>query len=479
MSVTTVREEYANLLPEVLRNQAASIGQRAIKEGTTTYLYPLASMLNDKGEMTADGLKDYNVMLQRTNFLNATGRTIDGVSGLVFAKPYQLDLPAQLEYLKDNIDGSGNTLRNSMETTVRHSCVAPWCGLLVDHPDVEGNISRAQQEALNIRPKIIRFDFQAIINWDYQTINNECVLSLLVLVEKQSVRVNKFETEEKTFYRVLELDYPLDDEGNKLSDNVVYMHSLYEEEELTVAPTPVIANGEYLTEIPFYWVRTGYEDKALLSDLVDVNLNHYNMNASYTNKEFVSGFPIFTGTGIGDDELPSGIGPGCFWYSNSADAQYGLLESSSDGGSLRQYLEDRKSEMASLGAEMFNPNKMVAETENSKKLDKQAQNSVIASLAINTAEAYQKAFNTCAMMMGINQNATLSINTDYGVTSLTAQDRQAYMLMVQQGYYPLEALFEILKRAGDLAPEMKYNEYLNQLREDNGMGGMPNVSGDK
>ena len=53
--IITPSEQYDTLLPQVLKNRAAVIGQRKIKDGTTTYLKPLSSQINAAGNFTTEG----------------------------------------------------------------------------------------------------------------------------------------------------------------------------------------------------------------------------------------------------------------------------------------------------------------------------------------------------------------------------------------------------------------------------------------
>ena len=98
-SVTEPRKEYTDLLPDVVRNRAAVAGERAVKEEGELLLTPLASMCCTtydlengyqqirKGNcVSAEGRASYNKYLSLAYFYGASGRTVDGLSGLIFKR---------------------------------------------------------------------------------------------------------------------------------------------------------------------------------------------------------------------------------------------------------------------------------------------------------------------------------------------------------------------------------------------------------
>lgn len=469
--VTTERKEYTELLPEVKKNRDCTNGQRAVKEETTRYLKPLQSMLckttGGGYKMTADGLDSYTNYLSLALFFNASGRTVDGYSGLIFRKDPVIELPSQIDYLIDNIASNNETLISQLQKSVREAMITPRSALLVDYPDVQGEISRADAEALNLRPRILHFPFESIINWYFETINNEYQLSFVVLRERTTTRAKgTYEVIEKDAFRVLEMI-----EG-------VYHHSLWDESGTMVTePTPVFINGSPANKIPLFLIEAVDGCRSLIDDLVDVNLNHYNMFASYANKEHTSGFPIFWETGASNyDENGNSvdsnnqIGPGTKWTSESTEANFGVLETSGDGGSLRQYLEDRKQEMAALGAEMLQQRTTQAESGESKKLDKVAQNATVADVANTVSRAYKQAFEFAAMWVGADNNdIEIQLNTDYIPQDLNPQTLTALMVALQNGDISYDTFWRNMQK-GELADPAVSAEEERARIDENGLG---------
>jgi len=451
-SVTEPRKEYTDLLPDVVRNRCAVAGERAVKDKGELFLPPLASMCCTTHELengyqqirkgncvSAEGRASYNKYLSLAYFYGASGRTVDGLGGLIFSKDPVTDLDNNIEYLQVNADGKGNSLRKLAQDAVNEAFITPRSGLLVDFPNVQQAVSIADAEANNLRPKILHYPYESIINWHYDVVNNEQKLVLLVLMEASTTVKERFEVTTETQYRVLELI------------DGVYHQSVYKDNGDEIQqPTPILVNGQPSNEIPFYLVRVGAEQKSVINDLVDANYNHYRFFADYAAKEHASAFPVFYETGVqgNDDNLM--IGPGAKWSSASTDAQFGVLQTESDGGSMRQYLLDMEQRMAALGAEMLKPRIAGAESAEAKSLDQVAQNSTVSNIATNVSEAMTKALNFCSRWLGGTEQSVYKLNTDYNPQALNPQALTALLAAWQGGAISYDTFYDNLQR-GEIA----------------------------
>lgn len=463
-TVSNKHPDYIRLLPDIERNRDAVAGERRIKSKRTKYLPPLASMCQSCDSdgnstqscgVTSEGLASYNKYLSLAYFYGATGRTVDGLSGLIFTKPAQTEIPNVIEYIEGNADGKGNSIRKLSEDASVEAFITPQLGFLTDYPTVEQNVSVAEAEAMNLRPKILLYKFESIINWFYDIVDNELKLSLVTLEEVVTNRAG-FEVSTEIQYRVLELI------------DGVYHQSVYnDKEELVSGPTIIYVNGEPSREIPFYFVNVGAEMKSIINDLVDANLNHYRFFADYAAKEHQSAFPVFYETGAQDDGDNIAIGPGAKWENRNESAGFGVLQSASDGGSMRQYLLDMESRMAALGAEMLKPRISGAESAEAKSLDQVAQNSTVGSVAINVSEALTKALRFAAKWMGdTSEVAAYKLNTDYNPKGLTGQDLTALVGAWQSGAISYDTLFENLQKGEVANPTINSEDELNKIGEE-------------
>ena len=464
--VTKPRKEYLDKLPDVTRNRAAVAGQRAVKKGGTTYLEPLASMMcesiiNDGSQtirytstLTPEGQAKYNKYLSNAYFYGATGRTVSGLSGLIASKKPVKEIPTAISYIEDDVNGKGQSLRDFTNDAVNEAFTSTWSGILVARPTTPEGSSVMDEELNNLRPKLLHYKFESIINWDYETINNEEKLSLLVLMESKTVR-DGFEVKSEDQYRVLELI-----EG-------IYHQSLYDcKGQLVEESSPVIFNGELSTEIPFYWIEAETKEKAVIDDLVDANFEHYNIYADYGSKLHYSSFIIYYETGVHGESNNMIIGNAVKW-NGGQDAKFGVLQPDGNADSHRIALQDTEQRMAALGAEALKPRTSGAESAEAKSLDKVAQNSTTANVAITVSDAVAKALNFASRIMGGSEDAVFMLNTDYNPTAMTSQDLTALVAAWQGNAISYNTFYENLQR-GEIASSDRTSEDEQELIETTG-----------
>ncbi len=467
--VTTPRAEYAQALPSVQRNIDAATGQRAVKSrnGGLDYLPPLPSMcvtyLTDElgnqfpqvtSNITAEGMTSYKRYLSLAYFYAATGRTITGLTGLIQSKEPTQEFPDSLEYLEEDATGSGMGLRELVKSLCRERFIAPRIAVLVDHPRIDRKLSVKQREQLGLVPRIIPFKFQDVINWHYETVDGNRKLSLVVLKSRTSKRKEGFKVETVTQYRVLELI------------NNIYHASLYDEHGELIQPAePVLINGKPSDEITFYF-SGDLGDPAPLEELVDANLNHYRFFADYAAKESASAFPVFYETGATGVGQNVAIGPGAKWENTNPDAKFGVIQSKSDGGSMRNYLLDMEQRMAALGAEMLKPRINQAESAEAKSLDQVAQNSVTADIAKEVSSLLETAMEACLKWLGQEGEVMYQLNTDYNPTSMNSQQLTALFNAYQGGGISYETFYENLQRGEIASTERTAEEELGMIQVD-------------
>ena len=449
-TVSEPRDEYTDQLMDVQRNRAAVAGERSVKRGGVEFLPPLASMccstetdangyqmIRQSHALTSEGRAAYTKYLALASFYGATGRTVDGLVGLIFSKEAVCEIPSNVEYLKTNADSKGSTLRDLSKKATIEAFISPRSGVLVARPSTPEGASVADVEAQNLRPKLLSYKFEDIINWDYEVVNNVEKLSLVVLCELTTKREG-FKVDVEKQYRVLELV------------DGVYHQSLYNDEgEIIEAVLPVTINGNTSNEIPFYFIEVGAEGKAIINDLVDMNFHHYQVSADYNSKNHFSSFIIWyeTGAESGQNML---MGNGVKWSNRSPDATFGILQPDGNADALRISLQDDEQRMAALGAEALKPRQSGAESAEAKSLDQVAQNSTTANVAITVSEALTKAINFASRWMGGLEDAVYKLNTDYNPTGMNAQSLTAMVAAFQGGAISYDTLYENLQR-GEIA----------------------------
>lgn len=457
--VSTTRDEYDEILPFVERNRRALAGERKVKAAGTLDLPPLASMCcsveNDNGNQTIKvwgglspaGAKAYVKYKSLASWFGATFGTVNGLVGLIKSKEAVHQIEPNLEYLIGNVDGKGTSLNEFMGDIYSNSLITPWSGILVDHPSSEKRPTIKEAEDANIRPKILFYKFESIINWNYEVINNQNILSMVVLMEDVT-KIADFEVTTEKQYRHLHL---VDGE---------YHQTIYNDaDEIASGPNKILVNGIPSKEIPFFWHDTGEDGCSVLDQLIDMNFHHYRISADYGGKLHYSSFSIFyeTGPGANDGENQNAIiGNGVKW-NGGENATFGVLQADGNADGLRISQQDDEQRMAALGAEQLRPRSSGVESAEAKSLDKVAQNSVTADIAISSGDLITKAINFCSRWIGGTEDNFYRPNTDYIPTGMDPSMLKELVAAVGARVISYKTFYESLQR-GEVASTTRNSE---------------------
>jgi len=174
MAVDTTHHEYDDRQGAWKKMRDVVAGEDTVKNCGSEYLPRL-------GGQDEDGYRAYKM---RASFYNATSRTIDGLSGMVFRKPPQVDVVGPLEDFRDDVTLSDVPLHAFAEQVVEEVLTTARCGGLVDYPRVEDRgLTRAQAERMNLRPFWTLYKAEDILNWRVGLIGNRTQLTQVRLHE--------------------------------------------------------------------------------------------------------------------------------------------------------------------------------------------------------------------------------------------------------------------------------------------------------
>lgn len=449
--VTTKRKEYEEILPFVLRNRRALAGERKVKASGVLDLPPLPSMCCSIGTdtngnqtirqfngLSPEGKVAYAKYLSLASWFGATSGTVTGLVGLIKSKPAVKQIETKVDYLIGNVNGRGTSLAEFAGDIYSDSLITPWSGILVDFPNIKKRPSVQEAEDKNIRPKMLFYKFESIINWNYEVVNNQNVLSLVVLMEDITVQDGFSITTEKQ-YRHLHLV------------NGVYHQTIYNDAGIVkIERTEISVNGKPSKEIPFFWHDTGEDGGSVLDQLIDMNFHHYRISADYGGKLHYSSFAIFTETGAEPNNSNVMMGNGVKWNNSSPDATFDVLQADGNMDGLRISQQDDEQRMAALGAEQLRPRSSGVESAEAKSLDKIAQNSMTADIAISSGSVITQAINFCSRWLGGTEDNFYRPNTDFIPTGMDANMFNALLAGVTSGQISFETFYENLQR-GEIA----------------------------
>ncbi|MGL4546037.1 MAG: hypothetical protein ACRCUU_10925, partial [Plesiomonas sp.] len=127
-------------------------------------------------------------------FSGFSGSTVAGFVGLAFYRYPAVTAP---DYLQEDVDGSGVSLEQQAKGALAAMLTKGRIGLWADYPLGAGALSRAEQEEKKVRPVILSYSAEQIINWRDKT--------LVVLAEKYAKEDDGFEVKYDDQWRCLRL----------------------------------------------------------------------------------------------------------------------------------------------------------------------------------------------------------------------------------------------------------------------------------
>lgn len=442
LKVDTQHSQYSKMLPIWSRCNDAVEGQNAVHSAGKLYLPELKDQTTD----------DYNAYKLRASFFNASGRTLDGLVGMVFRKAPQIEASGIDNILAD-IDLSGLTLTSFAERITREVLKLSRIGVLVEYPQVTAQPkNQAEASQNNLRPYASVYEAKTIINWRISRVNNVSQPTMIALMEEYTVSDDGFE--KKTAYQIRVL----------LLESNAYKQHIYRKDDKQnwsmVEEIIPLQNGKPLSFIPFYLFgaqsNTFDEQMPVLLDLVDLNLAHYRVTADYEHGCHFAGLPTAVVSGYDAKENEKlYIGSATAWVFPDPNAKANYLEFTGQGlTALENNLERKENQMAAIGARILEQQKNGVEAADTLQMRSNGETSVLASIATLISLQLSKMITFMSEWAGVGGEVNLILNTDYMPVSMTAQQLAELVKSWQSGAISFETMFENLKR-GEVVAESR------------------------
>lgn len=368
---------------------------------------------------------------QRAVFYNATGRTRAGLLGLAFRKDPRNTLPAGLQFLLRDADGSGMSLYQQSQSTLGNVLEVGRHGLYVDF---------AGQAVIK------SYRAEDIINWRVEGGR------LVLVVLRESIEVpDDFGYEEREQFRELVIE-----DGRFVCRVHTKLNNGWQIEQ--IEPRRPVNNGQ-LDFIPFQFVGSTHNnadiDESPLYDLAQVNVAHFRNSADYEDSVFFVGQaqPWIAGLTeewrdylqrqggiyIGSRNpilLPEG---GAFGF---AQALPNML--------AKEAMDQKEKQMVALGARLLDETRAnVTATQNEN--DKEASTSVLSMCVANVNEAYQTAIAWCGLYSSVvvpEDAETYRINQDFAKNKVDPAAVAALVAAWQSGAFSKVDLRAYLRAEG-------------------------------
>jgi hypothetical protein len=474
--------QYAATLPEITKNRDCVEGSARIKSKTNTYLKHPGIYENSLQEQTR-----YNAYIDGAEFHEFPGETLSALLGKLSFGDTEVELPPDLDYLIDNVDGDGMSLKGLLEDTASNVLQAKYHILLTELPNTVGldteNVSKADAEELDIKAYIRQYNRESLIDWQFDYYDNVKQLTLLIFREDVQKRNEDLKISTEVSYLVCGLDdigyYQarfIEQQKGAIIQTTGRIYPQVSGSPLSWIPVEIVSDQELPSgSLP----RSG----GYLSAVCNAALSRYRVSADY-KEALRNGVPtLFTkGWMDGDIDLFRTINGGRSTVVTGAGVVNNLpnqVEVMVEGVALNDepfinYFENNAKMARALGAK-FSDTETMASTATEANINASNNNAILENLATNEEAAFIRSILYCGMFNGlwdsesIEENAEsiiLKIPREFSSSKMTPDEARAtkdlwrdrlmstetaITKLVQGGFTPIAAEEEI-RRIESQAP---------------------------
>lgn len=443
-----IRPELVEILPTYQLCRDCYKGETAVK-GRTGYtvsganngggsgsiaLSPYLPDPSPKSEDSEVRKARYNDYVTRAVFYNVTKRTIKAMSGAVFSK-YPTFTLNELSVLETDVNGAGQSIVQQSRDALTNCLLQGRGGLLADMPVNTDGMSKAAMASSKVRPVIIHYNSESIINWRYRKVGGVLKNSLVVLSESYVTEDDGYEQKTNRQLLVLRLN-----NADKAESEILRKNE--QGEWISQGVNPITDhNGSQLTELPFYPYGSVNNDLELDDvpsfDIAHLNIAHFRDSADYQEANFISSQPTLVLTGLTEqwvnEVLKDGVAIGSrsgLLLPQGGDAK--LIQSQAEGTNM-EAMKHKEAMMQSLGAKLIETTTQT-KTATEASNDQAEETSVLSSIANNISDAYTRAIKACAAYMGYKaDDLVYTLNTNFGFSKMTTEQRAQLVAEWQAG----------------------------------------------
>lgn len=415
----------------------------------------------------------YNAYVLRASFYGVAERTLRGMVGACTRNQPILTLPPRIDSMRDVATFEGNSLDVLIEETLSEVMSIGRVALLCDYPKSGATPTSA--------PFVSVFKAENILDWQENLVDGKQRLTYIRLHENNQELTDGVE---QHLVLTLEPAYTVRRFHVTTRRGVNGLPGTVEEVQVEDDLVPQV-NGSPLFDIPLVIISPlnlkADVEKPPFLDLANVNLGHYRNSADYEHSLFLTSQPTpWVAGSINEKNKPTMIGSGAFWVL-PADATCGVLEIQGAGiASIKAAMDDKVSQMATLGATMVFTGKGRNETHDTAKLRTRSELSILYS-SVNMVEAgILKLLRIAAewTQPGSSKDVVFKMHRDFVSSQIDATLLTALIKAWQSGAISHDTLLLSLKRGEVVDPNRSLEEELALIEDEGGMtlpAGLPTV----
>lgn len=404
---------------------------------------------------------DYVSYRDRATWLEATSRTLQFYLALIFRKPVKVETSRGGSKSTDMPRWARGAAGASFHVTcqeIARDFIAMGRVILVPDTTDDGQARTvAQREADGVGAYLSWYRPEQLINWRWDRAKR---LTLAVLREGSLVAGNasEFTHEEEVIYRVF-----------RLREGGATVEVMREDGTVVEQERAILIGGEPMQELPVRIVDAAPDSlTSPLEGIVNLNIAHYRNSASYENALHHAGAP--TPYLAGWDETGGGavfLGSHRAIVSANPDFKAGYLEMHGHGlNPLQEALNDKRRDMANLGARLLMDQARFNEAAETVLMRKAGEQSTIGQLAQQLDIELSWCLSHMARIEGEEVDVRVRLNRDLMPASISHQMVVALMNLQISGNLSKRMLFERLKDGEIVDSEADFEDLQKEVQED-------------
>jgi hypothetical protein len=383
------------------------------------------------------GYQRFCDFIYRAKYYPYPQETRDQALGMIQNEPPIIELPAQLEFMRDNATANYESLEKVMSITNSEQMVTSRVGLLLS---VTGDS--------NAPYNIYFYKAETIIDWNVKlNEDGEKEADWVVLETGDKV-------DDKPVYQVLYIEqdgfYAMYKTTNKDSEYGVY--GMNDDEMIPESWVQPRVKETPINKIPFVVInvqRLGYEfEKPFLEPLSDASVKLFQASARLEdNLEWGGKSTLFTQNyAMGKDERVV-VGNGAVNKTSAESANAHYATAGVDGiEPSRKDVEEKKKDCSDLGVDLVNQG---VESGVALAARTNIKTASLKTLAKTGAEGTEQLLKIGSEWIGANPDeVNITANTSFSDPQYTADDLVKMSMLVRNGDMSKEAFFNILKKMG-------------------------------
>lgn len=486
----TPNNQYTEYMKRWARVRAINNGEAKLKEydlanigggynkTSTAVKVSFLRLINPSDTSSYNRTRNQNY-INGARLYNATVKTLSGLLGMLYRKPPTAsELPDSINYILDNVDGSGLSMEQQSRSVSSDVTAIGRDGLLVDMPRNEEGKQITQADVANgFRASIQEYKAESIIDWHETVRNNVKVLDLVVLCEtiEQYTDEMRIEREEKTQFKVYRLS-----EDNKVTVQIFVESSesgsgLEQTDQIEV----VDSNNMALTAIPFVFVGSKNNQPSVdglpLESVSDINIGHYQESANLASSSFQLSAcqPVISDDNYAryaQDKTKKGesveLGEDSMIILGS-QGKYALV-SPPENNMSKAIQKDYEEQMIALGAQLITTGGGV-ETAEAARIKHASDVSDLEVISNNISNAYAKCLEWVCLFMGVEyDDYFFKLNNEFFDMKLTADDAVKLVSVWQGGAISKAVLDENLVKGKVISAEEDLEAMNDLIQEEQG-----------